>query len=360
LALAVLTLSVATVAEEPAVVVMIVPEGQERDAEPVVRAVDSQLSDLRVELRLHSSSSHPSDLPGQVAIAGQVAAEQGALVVCWYDLIARRQVFLYLTGADQDRILVRKLEEPEDAGRAEAIAIIIRSSVNEILAGGVIGIAAASVAPAPPPAPLPTAAPSAPPPTVPEQEPPMPEEPPPPTPEERDRLLLDLGYVLHVHSSAQPVTHGLGVALGVRLHPSWMLLAGYTVLGRIRGAGESATVVLSRHPIHLAARLAFDLGMVDLGATLALVLDYATFEVRRAAEELDVVDDHDDLIVAVVPSFDLRARLVGGLHLLIGLGVEIPLHDVHYVVQGPAGPETLLDSWPVQPRLLAGFELAVF
>jgi hypothetical protein len=337
--------------EEPArAVMMIVATGeQEEVSRLVVRAVQSQLSDLDVTFRLTPVPELPATLKQQVALAEEVAAGVGALAVFWCDFADREQVFLYLRGSEGDRILVRRLEEAEQGGMSEALAIIVRASVGELLRGGRIGIEVAEAVAAEEalqPAPVPP--------------PPMPEPAPAPAAEPEPRVLKiaqRVGYVFQTYSADEPAVHGLGLDLGVRVHPLIWIDAGYTLVGTIRHDGDAAALRLRRNPFHLGLGVEIELGDFEVGGSVRGVLDYATFEVRQLKYGMVAVDDKDDLLVSIVPMVSGGWRFYARLHLFVSLGVEVPLSRVHYVARTPEREEVLLDPWPAQPFVFAGLRV---
>ncbi len=134
--------AVASIAQpvEDSTVVMLVSREQTADSGPFVEAIGAQLSDLDVSLSVQPVEHLPSTLNSQIGAASSIANDPGVIAVFWYDLVQEGEVYLVLAGPGGDRILVRKLEKTEDRGRAEGLAIIIRSSIMALLLGGQIGV----------------------------------------------------------------------------------------------------------------------------------------------------------------------------------------------------------------------------
>lgn len=331
----------------PSVTMIVATGDQDEVSKQVVRAVQGQLSDLDVTFRLSPVERLPGTLREQIALSEQLAGEPGALAVFWCDLENPEQVFLYLRGTEGDRILVRKLEEPDTGGMSEALAIIVRASVGELLRGGRVGVAVAEVVAAEPP----------PPPALiePVEEPPTPGAPPPRP--RVVRVMHRVGYVFETYSAEQPATHGLGLGLGIRLHPNIWIDAGYTLAGTLRKVGETAEIRLRRHPIRLGLGVAFPVWIFEIGASVAGVLDYVSFEVRGLKKGMAAVEDRDDVLFSVLPAFEARMRFFPRLHLMLALGVEIPIRAAHYVAQSEQVEEVLLDAWPAQPWVFAGLAI---
>ncbi len=328
------------------VVVMLVPQGQEEMFQPVIRAVQSQLSDIDVVFRLKPVEALERDIPAQVAMAERVARDWKAIAVFWCDLVAEDQIFLYLTEYEGDRILVRKLREKEEGGRAEALAIIVRTSISEMLKGGEIGVRAAHIAEvAPePPAQTKTAPPTKPPP------PPTVEAPP------SHGLAFHIAYAFLTYSADNPATHGLDLGLEFFINDNWALIGGYTVLSPIKESGEYSGLRLKRHPGRLGVAARFPVARFTPGASLFLVIDVATFENFDLPETLDGVKDRNDVIFGVMPMADLGIKITDLLSAFISAGAEVQINPKFYVTEAN---DELLDSWPVHVVLLAGFSFRI-
>jgi hypothetical protein len=322
-------------------VTMIVPTDREEEiSRLVVRAVQSQLSDLPVTFRLSPVSELPGALKEQISLAEQVAAEGGALAVFWCDFTDPGQALLFLRGTDRDRILVRRIDATEAAALSEEVAIIVRASVAELLRGGRIGIQVAeAVAAEQPPALIEPAAEGLP-------------------------SVLEIaqrtGYLFQTLSTEQPASHGLDLMLGVRAHPVVWAFFGFTMVGTLSQDGDAAALRLRRHPLRLGAAALFRIGMFEVGASLAAQLDYVTFEVRGLDEGMAAVRDRDDVLLSLVPEGVAGLRILPRAVLVATVGFEIPVSAVHYVVQTPRGTEILLDPWPVQPRFSVGVRIELW
>ena len=323
-------------------VVMIVPVDQDEESLPIVRAIKSQFSDLEIELRLVSVEALGASLRSQVQVAEGEGVANDALAVFWCDIGTEEHAFLYLAEAGGDRLLVRRLSDMEEGALAEELAIIVRTSVAELMRGGRIGVAVSTIAelnePPPPPSPTP---------------PPPVEEPEPPAPDNRI-LSFRLSYAMYTHSSEHPAVHGLDLGMGVRFHSNWSVTSGYTILSTISSRAELAAVRLNRHPINLGIRTNLDRGAFHFTGSAKMLFDYTTFEDHSLADGMISTTDTGNFLLSVLPAVEFAWYVNEMLGFFLAAGAEISIISRQYVVQGDDGRQTMLDSWPVQPWFFAG------
>ena len=326
----------------PTTVVMIVPVDQDEESLPMIRAIQSQFSDLEINLRLVSVEALASSLRSQVQIAERETNANDALAVFWCDIGAQERTFLYLAEAGGDRLLVRRLSDMEEGALAEELAIIVRTAVSELMRGGRIGVAVSTIAelnePSPPPPP---------------PEPPPVEEPEPPVPDRRI-LSVRLSYAMYTHSSEHPAVHGLDLGIGVRFHQNWSVTSGYTILTTISSRGDLAAVRLNRHPINLGIRANLDREVIRIAGTLKMLFDYTTFENDSLADGMISTTDTGNFLLSVFPTVEFAWYVHPRLGFFVAGGAEISIISRQYVIQGDDKRQTMLDSWPVQPWFFAG------
>ncbi len=332
-----------------ATVVMIVPVEQDEESLPIVRAIKSQFSDLEIELQLVSVEALGASLRSQVQIAESEGVANDALAVFWCDIGTEEHAFLYLAEAGGDRLLVRRLSDMEEGALAEELAIIVRTSVAELMRGGRIGVAVSTIAELNEPPPPPVVPPPPP-------EPPPVEEPEPPVPDNRT-LSFRLSYAMYIHSSDHPAVHGLDLGMGVRFHPNWSVTSGYTILSTISSRAELAAVRLNRHPINLGIRTNLDRGAFHFTGSAKMLFDYTTFEDHSLADGMISTTDTGNFLLSVLPAVEFAWYVNAMLGFFLAAGAEISIISRQYVVQGDDGRQTILDSWPVQPWFFAGIVL---
>jgi hypothetical protein len=154
------------------------------------------------------------------------------------------------------------------------------------------------------------------------------------------------------------VAHGFWAGLSWRFLPPWSAFLGFGVVPAVRAEVPQATLRLQRYAVGLGARGHLRWGRWRLGASAALALEYATFDVRSPVAQ--PYRDDDDLIVSLTPALHAEVRLISRLRLFAELGAAIYLNNPRYVLDGPAAKPTILAPWPVRPRLLVGLAVGLF
>lgn len=327
--------------DEGGAVVMLAERGDTVAAGVVIRAVQAQLSDVSVALRVIWIDALAADLPSQIAKAEEIANGSAAVAVFWCDLARADRFYLYFAAPKGGRVLVRELAGSGTGGMAEALAIIVRSSVEAVLAGGEIG---AVVAPAPR-----SAGPV--------------EAGPPPSAgagRDRERLAVTVGYELDVVSNRSPVVHSGAIGLSVRIAEHLSIRAGYVVSEPRSAEERGALLELGRHPFWLGGSAFWRAGRLRLAVDVALQLDVVTERVRATEAGVAVASGGREVEPSIVPSFRVAAEIVRRVALFLSAGADVALHRTRYVVSTPTGPVELLSTWPVRPRFVAGLEVALW
>ncbi|HUT77762.1 MAG TPA: hypothetical protein VM285_08760 [Polyangia bacterium] len=322
-------------------VVMIAERHDEAASGTVVRAVQAQLSDVSVALQVSWTDSLGRDLPAQIAAAEALARESNAVAVFWCDLTRADRIYLYFAAPRGGRVLVRELEGSGAGGRAEALAIIVRNSVEAVLAGGEIGEIVPSrpergesVAPSPPPEAAPEAG--------------------------DGRLAMAVSYQPDVVSVADPVIHAAALALYVKLIDGISLTAGYALSAPLEAEVRGVLLELGRHPAWIGCRGSWRAGRLRVAAELDFQLDFTTEKVRTLAQGVTVSSGGLEVQPSIVPSLRSGVSLVRRVELFFAAGADIALHRTRYVIDTAGGPEEILSTWPVRPRFLAGLEVVLW
>jgi hypothetical protein len=310
----------------------------------LIRAVEGQLSDLPVEFAVEWVDQIPENLSAEVDEAREITRRTEALAVVWCDLSRADEVYLYLSDADQTRILVRRLDSGETGVRLESLAVIVRSVVDAMLRGGEIGVevppAEEERTPVPyqAPAPVETWA----------------DEPPAGSgPEGNERAVLfglQVGYAASAHSSNRPVAHGVDLRLSVNARVGLEAYLGYAVRQPIAVTARDVSIDIRTHPAHIGAGWSFDLGRFGVGGGAELILDYKIQETRQVATDTAVPKGHRDLLVSVGPYLDgSLALLPDRLALRIQITVHFLINSVRYVTKESGGTRVVDDPWPIAP-----------
>jgi hypothetical protein len=325
---------------EGGVVVMLAERRDTAAAEVVIRAVQAQLSDVSVALEVVWIDGLAPDLPSQIAKAEKVAEGSAAVAVIWCDLARADRIYLYFAAPSGGRVLVRELAGSGTGGMAEALAIIVRSSVEAVLAGGEIG----TVVPRKP------------------KDEGSDRRPPSAVAKAKDegRLAVTAAYEFDVVSSSNPAVHAVAVALSLRLGDHLSLGVGYALSGLLEAETDGAFLKLRRHPVWIGGSAFGRVGRVRLGLDLAFQLDVVTERTRATAAGVVPAKGGHEVEPSIVPMFRVAVTVIPHLELFIAAGADIALHRTRYMVDTARGPVEVLTTWPVRPRGIAGLEAALW
>jgi hypothetical protein len=112
------------------------------DDRALAARVRGQIADLEVDLLESESASLEANLAGQLEAADSVAKSRGARAVVWFD--ARGTSLLVLVAVPSDgRVLVRSIAiegTAQSSATLESAALVVRSALRALAAGGTIGI----------------------------------------------------------------------------------------------------------------------------------------------------------------------------------------------------------------------------
>jgi hypothetical protein len=319
-------------------VVMLGELDQGAEVRKIVRAVEGQLADLDVRLHVVWREGLPGELPDQIDVAEQVAREVGALAVFWCDRGHSDRIFLYFAAPQGGRMVARELTGSGPGGAVEALAIIVRSTVEAVLDGGEIGVVVA------PGADRDQAASS----TAREATTARAIE------ERRNRLALDAAYELTIRSNAYPTDHGVWLGLRLQLGALLHCGLGYTIAFPTAVRAWGAELELRHHPAQAWVGWGRLVGVVRLVLSLGLRIDPVTERIGANAAGVRVNERGHEVIFSALPT--ARASYLVGerMELFVSFGVELPFNDVRYVLDGPDGPLVVRDDWAVRPRALVG------
>ena len=331
--------SAAAAGERPALI-MLVPKVQDASVSAAAEAISSQISDLEADLAVTPVDALPTSFDAALATARSHARPSGVTAIFWVIETEDDAALLYLFEGDGARALVRRVEGPGGPARLEALSVIVRMSIAELLRGGRIGVAVETEAAAPAPAPVERRA--------------------APTPEEPRRGWLRPGvaYALAMASEEHPVVQGLDVALGASPLQHLWVLAGYTFFERIESSGADASISVARHPLRLGVRGAERWSALELGLSLSFVADWTTFRLKTGSD-LHPVGGQDDFVWGLLPAIDFGVSFTRWLVVFASFGAEIDLPSLSYAYEKDGARVVLLDTWKAQPRLLVGLAVDV-
>ncbi len=318
-------------------VVLLAPEDRSLILGPIVQSVQAQLSDLPVELRVQPVAKLEGLLGAQMRLAKQVAGDEG-LAVVWLELSPGDPVFVYVADPQRSRVLARSVDWDGALGHLEAVGLIVRSSVQALLAGQSIGfeapaqrVATGGQKPLPPP--------------------------PPPR---QFHLGAAVGYTPGILSDGTAVMHGLDVQVwgGYREH-LFASLQYRVYFPFLQRAGTYAIAEVARHPASVAVGGRQTWGRFSLSAELAATFDLVTVEMKDVGPWFKLSPPSTQLIFSLGPSLTTTLRLADPVSLYLGAGVDVPVGERRYLTEGPAGTGVVLTPWEVQPRAFAGVRFDV-
>ena len=333
-----------------------------------VQAVRSQFSDTPLKLRVVWIGRLAPRQADQVALARTHATKAGVLAVVWYDVSRPDKVFLVLAGAG--RLVIRRVTGPAVGGRLEALAIIVRVSMLTVLAGHPIrssprirprprprpGLRPAPrlatrprprLRPAPRPAPRPRPRPA--PPVRPAARSPW-----------RFGLALEAGYAVSGFSTEVGALHGGAFAVGFHLRAGWELLLSYGVTQKVDAKVSDAQLSLQPHPLGVGARWRHRWGRFELGVSMALILDYATFDTSASPEALRASTDRGDLLVSAQPMISAAVVIAKRIRFFAAAGAMVGFNYRKYLFDDNGVERVILSPWPVQPVGTIGLSVDVF
>ena len=302
---------------------------------PVVARLEGQVADL--DVALETGPAPPvAPLAGQLARAAAVARERHADAVVWFAIDGDGWI-VHVADPRGGRVLVRRVDGGGGAlaGSAalEAAALVVRTALRGLAAGGEIGVVGPTPAPAespPPPAEPPAVASRA-------------------RPTARVAPFAAVGWTATLDGDAARGHHGVAAAVGL-------------ARGRWRGAITAALFPASRREDGLAI---IELGRGELGGaggvaiargarwslTVGLAVAAARFDrtTIAAGGGLAPTADRARWSLAITPAVRIARRLGRGAALEVAAGATaltaVPVFDV----AGPSGTAEVGRLWPVEP-----------
>ncbi len=324
-----LSLALSAAAATPRAVVLLAPDNRVLVLGPVISAIQSQLSDLPVHLRVEPVPKLEGSLAARM---GAVGAMQEALAVIWLDLNPGEPIFVYVADPSSHRIFARNVDWDPGGGHFAASGLVVRSAVQALLAGQIIGFAAPASQAARPagPDPFPRLA-----------------------PERGLSAAVRIGYAPALFASEVETLHGAEVAIQVGYGPHLYAAAGYRIYPSfLKREQQYSLALVNRHPVSLAAGGRLAIGRFELGLELAATLDAVRIEVRILQPFLAGPPPQTDVRWLLGPTAWVSMRIVGSLSAVAGVGFDAPLGARDYDVTGASGQvTTLVKLYSVQPRM---------
>ena len=313
-----------------------------RDDDAIIARVEGQVADLPVALTRGPAPAAAHDLSRQLAAAGAIARTTSADAIVWF--IADGDGWIVnVADPTAGRVLVRRIDGGAGAmdrsAALEAAALVVRTALRGLAAGGEIGVIAE------PPPTTPTT-------TTPAPSPPLPR-PPDATPSVAPRVapLAEVGWIAALDGDATAGHHGLAAALGVR-RGRWQLAATVAHFPATARTSALATIAIDRQALGLAGArtlLARPTWRLQLGLALAATrFGRATTATSGA---LMATADRATWSATATPSVRIDRRLGRAAWLALDLGATALATVPAFEVRGPAGAAEVGRLWAVEPTV---------
>ena len=345
----------------PSTVALLLSRKVEVRSLTLARAVETQLADLPISFQIEWVDDYAASLNDQETVAEEVAGRLNAFAVIWCDLEETDRVYFYLTSSVTEKnILVRRVDGAGEESFDEAIAIIARSSIDALLAGGKIGIAKE----------LEDA-------EVPEGEDISEESTSPEVPvflnveigevviklrskERTNHLALDTAIAFQIFSYEHQVASGLALMARFRILHMLCGFVGYTFLPLSEYSRLGVQLSIEQRPIYAGVLLLNKHGRFEFGAGVALKLNFLKEDYRTVVDDMEAQPSRTRIGVAFVPSVRLNMHILESFGIFASLGAEIPLNRVMYTLNDGLRYQTIFEPWPVQPVVILGIVANLF
>jgi len=336
-------------------IALLVQPGQKALAEALVVAAGSGLLDLDVELFVVDVAAEIGPPPEGTEKARAIAASSGAFAVIWIDPAEDGTVLALAADAPPEEAFVRRVGEADPGARVEAMAVIIRTAIEQLLA------AARESGPPEIPA-VPPGPPEEPPEPSPAEPPPDPKTDRAAAPSRDDRgigLTQETEYAMHFPSKELGASHGVNLRIGVSVPRRIAVYAGYTALSPVAARGALGDVELTRHPFHIGAKLRLGDGFVRGFGEANLVVDYLVPKLSSLAKDLRATNMEPSIHASALAVVGIGLRVLPPVTIYAAAGAEIPFNRTAYVIGSGDRVQNMSAPWPVQPWVLVGLMLDV-
>jgi hypothetical protein len=347
-------------------VLMIASRAEQEDSQRAAEAVESQLADLAIDLRVLWVETLAPGLREQLAATRALAAEQQAGIAFWVDVAVASEVLIYVAEPGGGRVLARSIDlgGHEDESRFETVALVVRGTVEALIEGGAIGVREPEP-PAPPPGapvevqpePVAPVAPVAAAPDGSNVEAGDGEPAPPPFP--AGGMELAASYAASFYDGEPTVIHGGRLGAAWRLVGGFQLFVAYRFQAPVDKENSLVAMTLQPHPfeIGVAVRWAWDAWRLGLG--VALLNDPVTWSVLPKQDTVHAESPQWRWLVGLSPGIAVSWSPYGSYAFFVSLGAEAYFNDGPSVVDTGAGQMGVVEPWPVRPYLQVGVEVVL-
>ena len=312
-------------ANEPAPVVMLLPDTSDDALYRAADAIAAQLTDIPVHFIAQRVEGWENEFYRRVDRARHIAGSRGAISVFWIDLSAPQQVFLFIEDPSGGRILVRNIRSDEGGEEVqfETLAVIVRGAIKSILDGGRIGVSA------PPPKPAQTQP-------------------------AYDRINTSIAYAAKLYSTEAPIAHGARVEISLGLFRQLRIFAAYRLQIPLHFATELVAADIRPHPVELglAGRWRSPKWILEIG--LAVVEDFVTFEVMALDNRVEPSEPKRKYVTSISPSTRIGRRVGDVATVFLSINLDVALVKNRYVLETTGDPIVITTPWRVGPLFALG------
>jgi hypothetical protein len=314
-------------------------------------ALTAQLSGGPANLVFDHFEEDNAPLSRRMFEARSLALSHQATGVFWIDAQSGGDWLLYLSEADGERTLVRRIEVEANGAAAavEAVAVITRQSTEALLAGGTIGMQTVSAPPAPTSAPPPL-------PSANEPEPPV-----APPPVVHRPVLSPAGLSFSVAYAGEYPASALGWQSGLTARASYRLpvnvyvAAGYTFFRDAELDASPLVLRITRNPFYVEGGYTFGHGRWVPSIGGRAIVELLTRHTLSTSGTLASTPDATRASVLLSPRLRLDYVFSPSLALYGAAGADFGLNRFSFVSRAAgAGDRVLLEPDIVRPSIELG------
>lgn len=327
-------------------ILMMTPKYSSAELTHTSEVVQGLLSDLPVIFRVEHVEEMESDLAFQVQQAKKLTHEKRARIVFWIDSTVTNRVILYFSVMERERILIREIGEREEGGEArdETIGLIIRATIKTILEGKDIGTH------------------------------------PPKPPEEKEKasseqqrveikadesekvrgvLLTQVTYLVSPSASDGVLAHGPALSLLVAPIKEVRIFLSYRFIYPIKVI-DLVSLQLESHPLELGARYAWQWHRFSIGIGLSCLMDWISAFAYSSEPGFKPQQDIKTVgYFGLAPSLWVSVRLNNITNFVATVAADIYFWKTDFIVDVPAGGQSVLELWPVRPLFQLGLNFTI-
>jgi hypothetical protein len=294
-------------------------------------AVQGQLGDIPVTLRIEWVDELEPDMRSQVDQAREVAKKHDAMTVFWADLSVPDQFFLYISKSTGERILVRNIGSKSggEEERLEILAVIVRSSVKAVLEGGEIGIQSPGDAQRPA------------------------------KPGSSGMLEIAVSYGLAPYSTGNEWLHGPVVGVSTKLGSFVRAFLDYRILLPIDIEEQGIALEHRLHPFEIGAAVRWYMKSwsVDIGA--AFLADLVVTKVTSADEQIEAKNPQNLWLFGIAPVLRIGWWPRPFATVFFSVSLDTIFNQPEYGIETQSEFMTIIEPWKVRPFLQIGAAFAL-